>query len=68
MRRSEAVWQARRALRLVVIIGSCAAALDYALDHTDGLLAGSFVIVGAIAIGAWWAKEVWPEPKKTDLK
>jgi hypothetical protein len=60
--RREAFWQARRAFRLVVIIGCCFAALDYALDQTQGVLAGLLVIIGAIAVGVGWAK-VWPAPR-----
>ena len=62
----EVLWQVHRALRLVIIAGGCFAALDYALDQTRGVLAGLLVIIGAIAVGVWWAK-VWPEPKKSSL-
>jgi hypothetical protein len=60
--RREALWQAHRAFRLVVIIGCCFAALDYALDETQGMLAAAFVIVGAVTVGVGWAK-VWREPE-----
>lgn len=53
----------RKALRAIVIAAGTFGLMYYGLEGANGVLAGLLVLIGAIAVGMWWAKEVWPAPK-----
>ena len=60
-------WRIRKALRGIVIVGTPFGLMYLGLEGMKGgernMFTGLLVVIGAIAVGMWLAKE-WAEPKR----
>ena len=60
-------WRIRKGLRLIVIGGTTFGLMYLGLEGMKGgernMFTGLLVMIGAIAVGVWLAKE-WAEPKR----
>jgi hypothetical protein len=60
-------WRIHKALRLIAIVGTPFGLMYLGLEGMQGaernMFAGLLVVIGAVAVGMWLAKE-WAEPKQ----